>query len=79
MWIPQHAHTNKKGNFVLKNWFETLVLKISSVQIKFRFGMVNSIKTNHMQNENNPVLIGKKWSFLGYAICKLKLHKTTNE
>ena len=28
----QHEKTNSKGDFVLKKWFETLILKISGTQ-----------------------------------------------
>ena len=41
LWLPQRAHTNFKGYFVLKNWVQKLVLKISDIQI--RINMANQL------------------------------------
>ena len=50
----QRENTNPKGDFVLKNRFETFVLNISGIQkyILLRFGMTNSIKNSlHKQHD----------------------------
>ena len=46
-----------KGNFVLKNWFETFLLKISGIQksIRLGFGMTNSI-IKHLTLDNNSCI-----------------------
>ena len=41
----QGDNTNSKGGFVLKNRFETIVLRLLVYKINLRFGMTNSIRS----------------------------------